>query len=142
MNMLFSTVILFFMLAPQNQKLPDEFYQIPEMIRETASVIISGTYYEGRSPCIFRPDGTRAWLIESLFDIKRVYRGKVRTQSIKINKAMLPKTPYVRVPLQQGHHYLVLLQPGREKIERIRTGERLRYWEALQDEEIIAIVEL
>lgn len=134
--------MLLYTMAPQNRNLPNEFYQIPEPVSDTASIIVSGTYGEGRSPCILRPDGTRAWLLESEFNIEHTYRGKVGCKSIKINKAMLPKAPYVSGQLRQGQRYLVLLRPGREQAERLRTREGLRYWEALGEEEIITIVEL
>ena len=141
MNYLFSLVALLTMLVPQNKTLPDEFYQLPESIRENATLIVSGTYGQGRTPCMFMPDGTRRWGIDSWFSIKRVYRGQVSGRLIRINSMMLPKTGYVSGGLERDHKYLVLLRPGKEKMQRIKTGEAT-YWDALHDEEIIAIVEL
>ena len=75
MNHLFSFVLLL-MLVPQSQNLPDAFHQLPEQVREKATVIFTGTYREGRSPCIYLGDGRRVWALESWFNVKTVYRGK------------------------------------------------------------------
>ena len=141
MNYLFSIAALLTMLVPHNQSLPDEFYQLPESIRENATLIVSGTYGEGRTPCMLRPDGTRVWGFDAWFTIKKVYRGEVRDKSVRVNRMMLPKTGYVSEGLERDHKYLVLLRPGKEKMKRIKTGNAT-YWDALHDEEIIAIVEL
>ena len=140
MNYLFSLALLA-MLVPPNQKLPDEFYRLPESIREKATLIVSGTYGQGRTPCMFMPDGSRRWGIDSWFSIKRVYRGEVSGRLVRINSMMLPRTGHVSEDLEQGHKYLVLLRPAEETMKRIKTGEA-NYWDALHDEEIIAIVEL
>ena len=142
MNYLVSIAMLLLMLAPQNQKLPDEFYQIPEHVRAKATIIVTGTFAQGRSPCIFMPDGRRVWALESRFNITKVYRGKVGGKSISINSAMLPKTEYVSVKLEVGRDYLVLLRPSEESTKVIVAGEYVPVWDALQDEEIIATVEL
>ena len=141
MNYLFSIAALLTMLIPQNQKLPNEFYQLPESIRENATLIVSGTYSQGRTPCMFMPDGTRRWGIDCWFSIKRVYRGEVSGRLVRINSMMLPKGRYVSEELEQDHKYLVLLRPGQDALQRIKTG-KANYWDALDDEEIIAIVEL
>jgi hypothetical protein len=138
---LFSMAMLL-MLAPQNQNLPDEFNQIPESIRQQATVIVSGTYGQGRTPCMFRPDGTRVWGLDWYFAIKRVYRGKVGSKVIRIKPASLPTSSYVSKGLKLEHRYLVLLRPGREKMKAIKTRDGVSFWDALRDEEIIAIVEL
>ena len=140
MNYLFSLALLA-MLVPPNQKLPGEFYRLPESIREKATLIVSGTYGQGRTPCMFMPDGSRRWGIDSWFSIKRVYRGEVSGRLVRINSMMLPRTGHVSEDLEQGHKYLVLLRPAEETMKRIKTGEA-NYWDALHDEEIIAIVEL
>ncbi|HEY0003194.1 MAG TPA: hypothetical protein VGB17_00190 [Pyrinomonadaceae bacterium] len=142
MNNFFRIAMLLLLLAPQNQRPPRAFYQIPEEVRERATVIVSGTYAEGRTPCIFMPDGSREWLVDSWFEIKRVYRGHVGSKSIRINKAMLPATPYVSQSLEREHHYLVLLRPSSESMTAIETEEGIKFWDALHDEEIIAIVKL
>ena len=141
---LFSMALLLLIFLPRtqtNQGLPAEFYQIPEPIRGRATVIVSGRYGRGRSPCLFMPDGTRRWFLDSWFDVKKVYRGEVGSQLIRVNTAMLPKTGYVKERLEREGEYLVLLRPGVEKMKRIRTREGVSFWDALKGEEIIAIVE-
>ena len=142
MNYFLSAMMLLLTLAPQPQKLPGAFYRIPEQLRESATIIISGKFAEGRTPCIFMADGSREWLLDSWFDIKRVYRGQVGSKSIRINKAMLPKSMYVSERLEREHNYLVLLRPGSESMETLKTEKEIGFWDALHDEEIVAIVEL
>lgn len=142
MNNQFLTVVLLLTLVPQNQKLPGEYYQIPEHVRDKATVIVSGTYAQGRSPCILRPDGSRVWALESWFRVTKVYRGKVGGTSIYVNSATLPKAEEVSENLEVGRGYLILLRPSEESMEVIRAGEHVAVWDALHDEEIIAIVEL
>src|SRR5688500_1536586 len=110
------------LLTPQGQHLPDAFYQLPEQVREKATLIVAGTYGEGRSPCIFMPDGSRRWALESWFQITKVYRGEAGGKSIYINSAMLPKAEGVSEGLEVGHKYLVLLRPGDESMKLIRAG--------------------
>lgn len=130
------------MLTPQNQNLPDEFYQIPEPVRERATIIISGTFGQGRTPCMLRPDGMRVWAVDSWFEVKRAYRGSVSSRIIRINPLMLPRSSYVSEQLKREHKYLVLLNPREEKMKALKTREGLRFWDSLRDEEIIAIMEL
>jgi hypothetical protein len=141
MNPLFSIALLL-ILVPQIQNLHDTFYQLPEHVREKATLIVTGTYAQGRSPCIWRPDGTRVWALESWFRITKVYRGKVGGKSIYINTAMLPKTKEVGEKLKAGRDYLILLRPRVESMKVIKAGEYVPVWDALHDEEIIAIVDL
>ena len=142
MSFLISIATLLLILVPQNQRLPDEFYQIPEHVRAKATVIVTGTYAQGRSPCIFMPDGSRRWALVSSFHVTKVYRGKVGGKSIYINSAMLPKTKDVRQELEAGHNYLVLLRPGEESMKVIKSGGHVPVWDALHGEEITAVVEL
>lgn len=142
MNYLISLATLLLMLVPQSQKLPEEFYRIPERVRAEATVIIAGTYAEGRSPCIFMPDGSRRWALESRFQVTKVYRGEVGGKSIYTQSRRLPKTEGVSAELEVGHKYLVLLRPGDESTKLIKAGGHVPFWDALRDEEIIAIVEL
>jgi hypothetical protein len=130
------------MLVPQNQNLPVAFHHLPEQIREKATVIVTGTYREGRSPCIFMPDGSRRWALESWFNVKRVYRGKVGGKTIYINSRVSSKINDVSVKLEVGRDYLVLLRPNEESMKVIKAGEYVPVWDALDGEEIIAIVEL
>jgi len=141
MNHLFPLVLLL-VLAPQNQKLPDEFHQLPEQIREKATVIFTGTYGEGRSPCIFMPDGSRIWALEPWFNIKRVYRGKVGGKTVQINSRVSPKINGVSLNLKVGRDYLVLLRPNEQSMKVIEAGEYVPVWDSPDGEEILAIVEL
>ena len=140
MKYLLSMALL--LLAPQNQHLPDAFYQLPEQVREKATLIVTGTYAEGRSPCIFMPDGSRRWALESWFHVTKVYRGKVGGKSIYLKSRRLPKTEDVSEKLEVGHKYLVLLRPSDESMKLIKAGGYVPFWDALRDEEIITIVEL
>jgi hypothetical protein len=142
MNHLLSMAIVLMMLAPQNQNLPEEFYRIPEQLRESATVVVTGTFSQGRTPCMLRPDGTRVWFRDSWFNVKKVYRGKVGTNSVRINTAMLPDSGYVSKKLERDHNYLVLLRPDEETLKAIQTKEGVSFWDSLNDDEIIAIVEL
>lgn len=141
MNSLFSIVLLL-MLVPQNQKLPDAFHRLPEQIREKATVIVTGTYGEGRSPCIFMPDGSRVWALESWFNVKKVYQGEVGGKTVYINSRVSPKINDVSVKLEVGRNYLVLLRPNEESMKVLKAGEYVPVWDALHSEEIIAIVKL
>jgi hypothetical protein len=131
------------MLMSQNKKLPDQFYAIPKEVRETATLIFSGAYTEGRSPCVFLPDGSRRWYLMAGFQIKDVYQGKMGSNYIAINKAMLANAGSVPERLERERRYLVLLRPHKESQRRIETGEgNHSYFNALSGEEIITIVEL
>ena len=44
--------------------------------------------------------------------------------------------------LTRDRKYLALLRPSEESMKAIRAGEYVPVWDALADEEIIAIVEL
>jgi hypothetical protein len=126
-------------LAPQKQNLPDAFYELPAQVREQATLIVAGTYAEGRTPCIFMPDGSRAWSMEALIQIKKVYRGEARGKFVYIDWFDLL---HRGMKLKRDHTYLVLLRPNERSTQSIRKGEHVAFWDALDDEEIIAIVEL
>ena len=136
------SIVLLLMLVPQNQKLPDAFHQLPEEVREKATVIFTGTYGEGRGFCQFLPDGTRRWALEPYFNVKRVYRGEVGGKTIHINSRVSPKINEVSVNLEVGRDYLVLLRPNEESMKVIKAGEYVPVWDAPHGEEIIAIVKL
>ena len=91
---------------------------------------------------MLRPDGTRVWGLTSWVSVHRVYRGVVRTKSIGINSSMLPKSEYVNQGLEAKREYLMLLRPREESMKKIKAGEDIRFWDALREEEIVAIVEL
>lgn len=134
-------VLLLFMFAPQDQNLPDAFHKLPEQDRAKATVIVIGIYGEGRSPCIFMPDGSRRWALESWFRVTKVYRGRVGGKSIYVARRMLPNE-VGGVKLEVGREYLVLLEPNEESMKAINGGEYVPAWDALRDEEIVAIVKL
>lgn len=142
MNHLFSVALVLSMLTPQSQKLPDAFYTLPEEVRAKATVIVTGTYAEGRSPCIFMPDGSRVWALEAWFQIKKVYRGRVGGKSIYIKRSPSSKSEDASTELKAGREYLVLLRPSEESMKAIKAGEYVPAWDALHDDEIIAIVGL
>jgi hypothetical protein len=142
MNHLFLMAPLLLMLQPNSQKLPNEFYQIPEQIRERATVVVSATFAMGRTPCFWRPDGTRVWGIDSSFHVEKVYRGMVGRKFISINGSMLPTSEYVAKRLEVDRKYLVLLEPVGKNVRLIRTKQGIGFWDSLRDEEIIAIVEI
>jgi hypothetical protein len=142
MTQLLGIAMLLTLPAPQQQNLPDAFYELPEQVRERATLIVTGTYGEGRSPCIFMPDGTRVWYLISSIRITKVYRGEVGGKFIYLNKSSLQETKADTVQLTQDHKYLALLRPSAESMKAIRAGEYVPVWDALGDEEIIAIVEL
>ena len=141
MNHLFSMVLLL-MLVPQNQKLPDAFHQLPEEVREKATVIFTGTYAEGRGPSVYMGGGTTAWRMESYFNVKKVYRGKVGAKTILINSRVLPKINDVSVNLEVGRDYLVLLRPNERSMKVISSRGYVPVRDGLEGEEIIAIVGL
>lgn len=141
MNYLIPLAMLSLILVPRNQELPEEFYQLPEPVRAETTIIIAGTFAQGRSPCIFMPDGSRRWALEFWFNVTKVYRGEVGGKSVDINSGWAPKKD-VSEKLEVGHKYLVLLRPGDESLRRIKAGRRVPFWDALRDEEIVAIVEL
>jgi len=113
-----------------------------EEVREKATVIFTGTYGWGRGPCQFLPDGTRRWALEPYFNVKRVYRGEVGGKTIHINTMVSPKVNDVSAKLVVGRDYLVLLRPNEESMKVIKAGQYVPVWDALEGEEIIAIVEL
>lgn len=139
MTQFLGIAMLLALLAPQKQKLPDAFYELPEEVREQATLIVTGTYAEGRSPCIFMADGTRAWAIESYIRIRKTFRGEKGGKTIYLKFNSLRET---NMKLTQGHTYLVLLRPNEKSMKAIRAGEYVPFWEALHDEEIVAIVQL
>ena len=142
MNNLPTLTLLLLMLAPQEQNLPDAFHKLPEEVRAKATLVVTGTYGRGRGPCIFMADGIRRWPLEAWFRITKVYRGKVGGKSVYIKSMLSPEVGDVRAELKDGREYLVLLRPSKESMKAIKAGEYVPAWDALDDEEIVAIVEL
>ena len=141
MNHLFAMVLLL-MLVPQNQNLPDAFHQLPEQVREKATVIFMGTYREGISPCMYLGDGTRVRALEPFFNVKKVYQGKVVGKHVGINSRVSPKLNDMSVKLEVGRDYLVLLRPNEKSMKVIEAGEYVPVWDTPSGEEILAIVKL
>ena len=133
------TIVMLLALVPQQQNLPDAYYELPEQVREQATVIVKGTYAEGRSPCFFMPDGTRRWTLESFVRVTKVYRGEVRGKFLYLNRNALRENNSVK--LTRGQTYLILLRPSPGSMKVIQ-GEYVPIWDALTDEEILAIIEL
>ena len=134
-----SLAMLLSLLVPQTQRLPDAFYKLPAQAREEATLIVAGTYGEGRSPCIFMSDGTRAWAMEAYIQVTKVYRGEAGGKTIALDWDDLRETGR---KLTRGHRYLVLLRPTTKSMKAIRAGEYVPFWDALNGEEVLAIVEL
>jgi hypothetical protein len=139
MAYLLTIAMLLTQLAPQKKNLPDVFYELPEQVREEATLIVTGTYSEGRSPCIFMADGMRAWAMEAFIQITKVYRGEAGGKTISLDWHYLHETG---VKLTRGHRYLVLLRPNARSMEAIQAGEHVPFWRALDEKEILAVVEL
>lgn len=142
MNYLLSLAMLFSMLVSQNQQLPDAFDQLPVEVREKATIVVTGTYGQGRGPCLMTANGLRVWPLESWFRVTKIYRGRVGGKSIYINSSRVLKNDYISPELKVGRKYLVLLQPGDESQKWLERGEHVPAWDGLGDEEIIAIVPL
>jgi len=90
---------------------------------------------------MLRPDGTRVWGLDSWFKVETVYRGKLGSKTIRINRQLLPTSTYVVSELRTDRKYLVLLRPSDEKASKIKTKNGLTFWDALRDEEIVSILE-
>lgn len=141
MNHLFPLMLLL-LFVPQNQKLPETVQQVPKQVRESATIIFTGTYAAGRGPCMFMPDGSRRWALESWFNVKKVYRGKVGGKTIYVNSRVPPKLNDMSAKLEVGRDYLVLLRPNDGSMKVIKAGEYVPAWDALQSDEVLAIMEL
>lgn len=142
MSQILPLTLALLILAPQSQNLPEAYYRLPEQVRSRATVIVSGTYGQGRSPCIFMPDGTRHWTLDTWFQIKKIYRGEAGGKSIFIKWDGSPKNERAGVRLEVGREYLVLLRPNEQSMKVIKEGKFVPAWDALDDEEIVAILEV
>jgi hypothetical protein len=138
MNLLLTVM----MLLTQPQDLPAAYYQLPLEVREKATVVATGTYGQGRGPCIFRPDGTRVWALITWFRIDTVYQGKVGSKQINVYPDKSSPNEYVSKDLVHDRKYLVLLRPNEESQKALETGKYFPVWYSLTDDEIVAIVEL
>ena len=91
---------------------------------------------------MFLSDESRRWAREYWFNVREVYRGSVGGKTIYINPRGSPKINDVSVNLRHGREYLVFLRPNEESMRVIKAGEYVPVWDALEGEEIIAIVEI
>ena len=137
----FLIIVILLTLAPQEQDLLGAFNELPQQVREQATLIVTGTYNEGRTPCIFMADGTRRWTMESTIRITKVYRGEAGGKFIYLGWGPSLKTRDDQ-KLMRGQKYLLLLRPSEKSMKAIQAGEYMSVWDALEDEEILAIVEL
>jgi hypothetical protein len=142
MNHMLALALLLLVPVPQKQDLPAAFYQLPAEVREKAIIVATGTYSTGRGPCIFMPDGSRSWPLESWFQITKIYQGHVGGKFIYINPSMFPKDKYVSQKLELEREYLILLRPNDESQKVLKKGEHVSVWDAMNGEEIVAIVPL
>jgi hypothetical protein len=115
---------------------------LPSSVRERATLVISAKLTRGRSVCIPRGKGMRAWAIETSLEVHDVLRGTVAARHLQINEAMLPKSKYVpTTKLTEGETYLLLLRPSAESMKIIGDHEGMfNYSTAMRDDEIVAIV--
>jgi hypothetical protein len=141
MSHLFSLPLVLLLFAPQGQNWPAAFQKLPEDVRAKATLVFTSTYGQGRGPHLLMPDGTRRWLLDSWFQIKKVYRGQAGGKYIYVNSAVSRKTD-AGVKLEVGREYLVLLRPSEKSMKAIKAGKYVSAWDALDNDEIIAIVEL
>ncbi|HEY5883607.1 MAG TPA: hypothetical protein VIT88_02925 [Pyrinomonadaceae bacterium] len=142
MTYLTSLTLLLLMLAPVSQDLPPAFHKLPEQVQAKATLILTGTFVRGRGPCIFMADGSRRWPLESRFQITKVYRGQVGGKTIYISSSVSPEIGISSAALQNGMEYLVLLRPSEESMKAIKAGDYIPAWDALDGEEVVAIVKL
>jgi hypothetical protein len=140
MSTLLSTFALSMMLLQTDQRYPQEYYQLPEDTRNKATLIFRGTFGSGRTPCFFRPDGTRVWFKDSWFNVKQIYLGEVGRKSIRINTAMLPANFVAE--LKAGEEYLVLLHPDDASQSIIASDEGLTFQQSLRGDDIVAILKV
>ena len=82
--------------------------------------------------------------METTIRITKVYRGEATSGTfIYLNWGTLLKIKAdTGVELTRGQTYLVLLRPSPESMKAIRAGKYVSAWDAVQDEEILAVVEL
>ena len=77
--------------------------------------------------------------MESSIRVGKVYRGEAGGKYIYLGWSDLLD---MGLKLKRDHTYLVLLRPNEKSMRAIRAGEHVPFWDALDDEEIVAIVEL
>jgi hypothetical protein len=74
------------------------------------------------------------------FVVDSVIRGEVKTRYLEVHlKSFVDSDP---IPLQEGEKYYVLLSADYELRERLNKSDAIYYREALNDEKVVAIVDL
>ena len=74
--------------------------------------------------------------------VQKIYRGKAGGKYIYLSWSALLNTKALRPTLEVGQKYLVLLRPNETSMKAILAGAYVPAWDALDDEEILAIVKL
>jgi hypothetical protein len=144
MNLLHAAV-LSLMLMSKNHNVPRELEAVPAEVRERATVALIGTYYTGRSPCQFLPNGDRRWYLLAGFRIEKLLIGNFLADYVGINQAMLPEDPLVEKnqDLLPGEKYLVLLRPSAESMKELHKPDPIFAMDnSLHGEEVVAIIPL
>ena len=77
--------------------------------------------------------------MEAYVRVTKVYRGEAAGKTIALDWDYLRESGK---KLTRGHRYLVLLRPNAKSMKAIRAGEYVPFWDALDEEEILAVVEL
>jgi hypothetical protein len=118
-------------------EMPESLTRLPAEVRDAATIIVAGKYWQGRSPCEFLPDGSRRWALLRGFEIEAVFRGEVGTDYLGIDDQDLPTS----LALEENVSYLLLLKPSEATLKMIQTGEGSRHpFQALLPSEVLAIV--
>jgi len=122
----------------------DPLGRIPEELWERATLIVSGRYEEGRSPCIWVGEDRRVWLLTQGFSITDRFRGEIRGDYVGIELPEPSQTPYLCADcLVPGREYLLLLRPSPASMRFLDTEyEAYHYYNTLGAEELLAIVEV
>src|SRR5688572_29980156 len=92
-----------------------------------ATVVVSGTFWEGRGPCELLPDGTRRWARLQGFTIRKVHRGTVRSVSIGVQPEAV-RSMGAAGELVEGREYVLFLRPSEDSLKALRRpgGHRTR----------------
>ncbi len=118
--------------------------RLPKELWERAAVILTGTYTEGRTPCIWVNEDERRWYLTRGFTITGTHRGKIRSPYVEVDLSTPAERPYVcEQCMVPGRHYLLLLRPSPHSMQFLDTDrEALRWPNRLGSEEVLAIVEV
>jgi hypothetical protein len=122
----------------------DVLERIPGELWERASLIVTGRYGEGRSPCIWVGEDLRVWVRMTGFSVTGRYLGELRSDYVGVNLTAPPDTPYVCAEcLVPEREYLLLLRPSPDSMKFLGTpAEAYLWYNEIEGEEILAIVEI